>query len=278
MRFHIFSLFVILIKRSDSTCNLHVTFVFESYSLIFQNAGFFFAEFSEHTFSDCDFSFNTNGGMFYKKSGFNFNKHKISIDRCHFTNNDASGYFKDQNIPGYALSLNIHDSDFEIRNCVIENNVRLGGIGVIIGDSNTKETKEQVGCIGNNQLKGNIQGSGMINISRITTHTSQATLQYVTINGNSITNNSVFAASTSIIYISDTHCDLNFNIPVYNTRGKVISFNQGSDVSVTQNCKYNVIANNTCYDSDENVTIKTIANGTRFMHNVIHNPANEHEI
>ncbi|XP_072016907.1 protein bark beetle-like [Amphiura filiformis] len=222
-------------------------------------------EIVQHVFVDCNFSFNKNAGMVYRDTFLN--KQLIRIERCQFINNTNSTAS-----PTSALSMNLQNAELNIENCLIKNNVMLGGIRIHF-DTSHNDVRSTVYVL-NNEFARNIRGNSMIVIIK---SDDSSALHYVKIQGNLITENTL-QDSSNIIDVNDVYSDLCYNTIFDNRAGRIIYLNQNNLALMAQECKNNVIIFNIAQENNEMYTIELISSGLQFYHNVIQNPANDYEI
>ena len=233
-----------------------------------------FTDMIDHSFVDCDFSFNKNGGMIYRSSNNVPTRHTIHIDRCQFTNSDASISMNDQE--KYALTLHIQNSDFVIENCLFQDNIGLGGISIVFDDSDASIMQSGVGNVLNCQFARNSLGVEMIKIAQHFRSSFSGEFPYVTIEGNAFTENAL--DTFSVIQVNEVYCDINFNTIFDNHAGRVISIRQTNLPMRAQECSSNLIIYNVAQITNEKYSIEIESNGLQLHNNVIQNPATDYEI
>ena len=182
-------------------------------------------------------------------------------------------------VTNYVLFLDINNTDFKIKNCLIQNNIKFGVIGVIMRFTNTDGNKGQIGHILNNEFADNRAGASIVNVSRHIDLDTSADWEnhYVHIEGNSFIRNSP-NDSHSAVYVNDVYCNISSNVFFNNECGRVLNIQQGNLPTWEQKCTNNLIYYNKGNLPNERFTIETQANGLLFHNNVIYNPVNDYEI
>ena len=233
-----------------------------------------FTDMIDHTFVDCDFSFNKNGGMVYRSSNNIPARHTIHMDRCQFKNSNKSISTSEQE--EYALTLQIQNSDFVIENCLFQDNVGLGGISIVFDESDASIVESGVGYVLSCQFARNSLGVEMIKIAHNFRSSFSGEFPYVTIEGNAFTENAL--DTSSVIQVNGVFCDIHYNTIFDNHAGRVISITQTNLPMRAQECSSNLIIYNVAQIINEKYSIEIESNGLQLHNNVIQNPATDYEI
>lgn len=228
----------------------------------------------DHTFVDCDFSFNKNGEMVYRSSNNVPTRHTIHIDRCQFTNSNAS--ISTSNQAEYALVLQVQNSDFVIENCLFQDNIGLGGISILFDEPDESIMQSGVGYVLNCQFTKNSVQAEMIKVAQNYRSSFNDEFPYLTIEGNVFKENTL--DTSSVIQINEVYCDIHYNTMFNNHAGKVISVRQTNLPMRAQECSNNLIIYNVAQIINEKYSIEIEADGLQLHNNVIQNPATEYEI
>ena len=200
------------------------------------------------------------------------NSTSIAIERCKIESNDAQSTSE----AAYAISVRKTSSTrVDIRNCLIVNNKRVGGIGIRSESSPVESGSAHSTSINliENELRKNSLGGGMIEINS----SSSDTKELVNIVRNLVVHNTPHDLA-DVIHVNGVYVNIRENIVFNNTGGRMVRIRQDSLEYMLQICIDNLIYSNIGMEINKKFTIESAGQGVRYHGNSIQNLANIYEI
>ncbi|XP_072043713.1 protein bark beetle-like [Amphiura filiformis] len=228
----------------------------------------------KHSIRDSIFADNNNGGIKVTTipSGLQNSvsnmlpyDYHIYLDRCQMISNEAS-------TSEYVLSMILQSgSVFEMENCKISENERMGVLKLQLGDGQYRN--KSMHRILNNEFSYNSFLKGMVFIEGLGSNP----VEWVHIYGNLLLSNQCYE-SESVIDINNVYINMDSNIAVNNAAYHVLHINQDDIPDEPQQCTNNLITNNVMQVINKLYTIEVGATGVEFYSNILDNPINDYEI